>query len=64
MIAASIAKMGADLTLLAQSEIGEIGFAGAGGSSTLPQKQNPVVAETLVALGRFAATQAGALHPP
>lgn len=62
MIAASLGRMGADFTLLAQSEIGELGFAGAGGSSTLPQKQNPVIAEVLVALARFAATQAGALH--
>lgn len=62
MIATSLGRMGADFVLLAQSEIGEIGFAGAGGSSTLPQKQNPVVAEILVALGRFAATQAGAIH--
>lgn len=62
MIATSLGRMGADFTLLAQSEIGEIGFAGAGGSSTLPQKQNPVIAEVLVALARFAATQGGALH--
>lgn len=62
MIATSLGRMGADFVLLAQSEIGEIGFASAGGSSTLPQKQNPVVAETLVALGRFAATQASAIH--
>ena len=62
MIAASLGRIGADFTVLAQSEIGEIGFAGAGGSSTLPQKQNPVIAEVLVSLGRFAAAQAGALH--
>jgi len=62
MIATSLGRMGADFVLLAQSEIGEIGFAGAGGSSTLPQKQNPVVAEILVALGRYAASQAGAIH--
>lgn len=62
MIASSIGRMGADFVLLAQSEIGEIGFAGAGGSSTLPQKQNPVIAEVLVALARFAATQGGAIH--
>lgn len=62
MIATSLGRMGADFTLLAQSEIGEVGFAGAGGSSTLPQKQNPVIAEVLVALARFAATQSGALH--
>lgn len=62
MIATTLGRMGADFVLLAQSEIGEIAFAGAGGSSTLPQKQNPVVAEILVALGRFAATQIGAIH--
>lgn len=62
MIATSLGRMGADFVLLAQSEIGEIGFAGAGGSSTLPQKQNPVAAEILVALGRYAASQAGAIH--
>lgn len=62
MIAASLGRIGADFTLLAQSEIGEISFAGAGGSSTLPQKQNPVIAEVLVSLGRFAATQVSSLH--
>ena len=29
---------------------------------TLPQKQNPVIAEMLVALGRYAAGQAGLIH--
>ena len=62
MIATSLGTIGADLALLAQSEVGEVGFAGAGGSSTLPQKQNPVLAEILVGLGRFAAGQAGVLH--
>ncbi len=62
MIAASLGRMGADFVLLSQSEVGEIGFEGAGGSSTLPQKQNPVLAEVLVSLARFAGVQAGALH--
>lgn len=62
MLASTLGKMGADFTLFAQSEIGEIGFAGAGGSSTLPQKQNPVIAELLVALARFVGTQASGLH--
>ncbi len=62
MIATSLGRMGADFVLLAQTGVGEIGFAGAGGSSTLPQKQNPVLAEVLVSLGRFAATQASAVH--
>lgn len=62
MIASSLGTMGADWQILAQSELGEITFADAGGSSTLPQKQNPIVAETLVALARFAGSQAGAMH--
>jgi 3-carboxy-cis,cis-muconate cycloisomerase len=62
MITASLGMIGADLMLLAQGDVGEIGFEGAGGSSTLPQKQNPVIAEILVALARFAAHQVGALH--
>ncbi|MCA1951645.1 MAG: 3-carboxy-cis,cis-muconate cycloisomerase, partial [Hyphomicrobiales bacterium] len=62
MITASLGMIGADLMQLAQSEVAEITFDGAGGSSTLPQKQNPVVAEVLVALARFAAHQVGALH--
>ena len=62
MLSGTLGKMGADLTILAQSEIGEISFAGAGGSSTLPQKQNPVVAELLIALARFVATQTSGIH--
>ncbi|CAN1569876.1 PurB Adenylosuccinate lyase [Rhabdaerophilaceae bacterium] len=62
MIAASLGTIGADLALLAQSEVAEVAFAGAGGSSTLPQKQNPVLAEILVSLGRFAGVQVSGLH--
>ncbi|WP_284179256.1 lyase family protein [Rhabdaerophilum sp. SD176] len=61
LIATSIGRIGADLVSLAQSETGELGFEGAGGSSTLPQKQNPVIAEVLVALGRSAAGQGSGL---
>jgi 3-carboxy-cis,cis-muconate cycloisomerase len=39
--AGAVGKVALDLVLLAQAEVGEAG-AGAGGSSTLPQKQNPV----------------------
>lgn len=62
MLAGSCGKLGADLVILAQSEVGEIGFTGAGGSSTLPQKANPVIAEVLVSLARHAATLAGGMH--
>ncbi|OWJ80258.1 class-II fumarase/aspartase family protein [Haematobacter genomosp. 1] len=63
-LAASLGKMGDDLVLMAQSGIGEIRIAGAGGSSTMPQKQNPVGPSVLVALARqigaLAATLEGA----
>lgn len=61
LIGTSIGRIGADMVSLAQSEIGEIGFEGAGGSSTLPQKQNPVIAEVLASLGRAAAGQGAGL---
>lgn len=57
----SLAKIGQDLVLLAQSEVGEVRFAG-GGSSTMPQKANPVLAETLVTLGRHNASLAGTMQ--
>ena len=50
---AIVGKMGQDLALLSQSEVAEVRFAG-GGSSTMPQKANPVLAEVLVALARHA----------
>lgn len=57
----ALGKLGLDLTLQAQTEVGEVRFAG-GGSSTMPQKANPVVAETLVTLARSAGGQISALH--
>jgi len=51
-LAASLGKMGEDLILMSQSGIGEIRIEGAGGSSTMPQKQNPVGPSALVALAR------------
>lgn len=63
----SFGKLGEDLILLSQSGIGEVVLAGAGSSSTMPQKQNPVGPAVLVALARqgigLAATlQATTLH--
>ena len=51
-VTVQLAKMGDDLTLLTQTGIGEVILAGAGGSSTMPQKQNPVIPSLLVALSR------------
>ena len=51
-LCASLGKLGEDLILLAQSGIAEVSLSGAGGSSTMPQKQNPVGPSVLVALAR------------
>ena len=50
----ALGKIGLDVGMLAQSEMGELretGEAGRGGSSTLPQKSNPVSSEILVTAG-------------
>ena len=62
MTAGIIGKLGQDLLLMAQSEIAEISFANSGKSSTMPQKSNPVTAETLVSLARYCSTQANSLQ--
>ncbi|UWQ46248.1 class-II fumarase/aspartase family protein [Leisingera aquaemixtae] len=45
-------KTGEDCIALAQSGISEISLGGAGASSTMPQKQNPVAPSVLAALAR------------
>ncbi|MEQ5871364.1 adenylosuccinate lyase family protein [Sagittula sp. NFXS13] len=47
-------KMGEDLILATQSGISEVTLGGSGGSSTMPQKQNPVQPSACVALARHA----------
>ena len=66
-LAGSLGKIGEDLILLTQSGIGDVRIFGAGASSTMPQKQNPVAPSVLVALGRqiiglAAMMQGAALH--
>lgn len=61
MISGSLGKIGQDIALLAQAG-DEIELAGGGGSSAMPHKQNPVAAETLVALARFNAVQLSGIH--
>jgi 3-carboxy-cis,cis-muconate cycloisomerase len=64
-LTASLGKMAEDLILLTQSGHGEVALSGAGGSSTMPQKQNPVGPSVLVALARqcigLSATMQGAV---
>lgn len=60
-------KWGEDLLLATHSGIAEVRLSGAGSSSTMPQKQNPVAPSAMVALARHAAglnatLQGAALH--
>ncbi len=52
MLTATLGKLGRDLALLAQTEVGEAfepAAPGRGGSSTMPQKRNPVGASIAIA---------------
>lgn len=61
LVAGALGKLGQDVALLAQDEVAELHIVGGGGSSSMPHKVNPVAAEVLVALGRFAAILAGGM---
>ncbi len=56
-VAGSCAKIGKDISLMAQQGVDEVKLSGGGGSSAMPHKQNPVRAEVLVALARHVAGQ-------
>jgi 3-carboxy-cis,cis-muconate cycloisomerase len=61
-IAAGVmAKIGLDVALLAQIEVAEVSPPEGGGSSTMPQKQNPVGSALAVACARLVAADAGVL---
>lgn len=62
LVAGSLGKLGQDVAILAQDEVGELLVEGGGTSSAMPHKVNPVGAEVLVALARYAAALAGAMH--
>jgi 3-carboxy-cis,cis-muconate cycloisomerase len=47
--AGALGKIGRDLALLSQTEVAEVHEAAAGGSSTMPQKRNPVGATVAIA---------------
>lgn len=62
LISGTLGKMGMDIALMAQTEIGEVRLSGGGQSSAMAHKSNPVKAEILVALARYNAGLAGTLH--
>jgi 3-carboxy-cis,cis-muconate cycloisomerase len=62
LLTGSLGKLGQDVLLMAQNELGELREAAGGGSSAMPQKSNPVRAEALVALARRNATLVAGMH--
>ncbi|HWP34615.1 MAG TPA: 3-carboxy-cis,cis-muconate cycloisomerase, partial [Thermodesulfobacteriota bacterium] len=55
LLCGGLAKMATDVALLAQTEVAEVAEpheAGRGGSSTMPQKRNPIASEYLLAAAR------------
>ncbi|MBA3038340.1 MAG: 3-carboxy-cis,cis-muconate cycloisomerase [Alphaproteobacteria bacterium] len=61
-ITGALGKMGMDIALMAQNGVDQIELSGGGGSSAMPHKRNPVLAEVLVTLARYNATQVAGLH--
>jgi len=59
--AAACAKIGLDVVLLAQTEVGEVAEAPGGGSSTLPHKRNPIRAVRARACAALVHANAGLL---
>ena len=65
LVTGSFGKMAQDIILLAQTEVGEAGEsaeAGRGGSSTMPQKSNPIISELILAAARTNAALLSAMH--
>jgi 3-carboxy-cis,cis-muconate cycloisomerase len=62
LVSGSLGKLGQDVLLLAQNEVGEVREAEGGGSSTMPNKSNPIRSEALVTLARRNATLAAGIH--
>lgn len=60
-ITGTLGKVGQDIALMAQQGIDEIALDGAGSSSAMPHKQNPIRAELLVAVARVVAGHQGIL---
>jgi 3-carboxy-cis,cis-muconate cycloisomerase len=65
LVTGTLGKMAQDIILLAQTEVGEVGESadvGRGGSSTMPQKSNPITSELIVAAARTNASLLSAMH--
>ncbi|KTR03437.1 3-carboxy-cis,cis-muconate cycloisomerase [Aureimonas ureilytica] len=61
LLTGTLGKIGQDLALMAQNEVGAVSLPGGGASSAMAHKQNPVAAEVLVSLARLNAGYLGTL---
>jgi 3-carboxy-cis,cis-muconate cycloisomerase len=65
LVTGSLAKMAQDVILMAQTEVAEVGESAEperGGSSTMPQKSNPITSELIITAARMNASLLAALH--
>lgn len=65
LVTGSLGKMAQDVILMTQTEVAEVmesGEAGRGGSSTMPQKSNPIASELILAAARTNAALLSAMH--
>ncbi len=65
LVSGSLAKMAQDIILMAQSEVGEVRESAdpsRGGSSTMPQKSNPITSELIISAARTNASLLAAMH--
>ena len=65
LVTGSLGKMAQDILLLAQTEVAEVAESadeGRGGSSTMPQKSNPITSELILAAARTNAALLSAMH--
>lgn len=62
LVSGSLGKMAQDLVLMSQSEVAELRPGEGGGSSTMPQKSNPVGCEAVIAAARLNATLLSGMH--
>lgn len=61
-VATFMGKIGQDILMMAQTEIGEITLESRGQSSAMPHKKNPVLAEIIVAQARYCHAQMSGLQ--
>jgi 3-carboxy-cis,cis-muconate cycloisomerase len=61
-LTSSLGKIGEDLILMTRTDQGEVSLGATGGSSTMPQKANPVGPSALVALSEVALAMNSALQ--